>query len=322
MAIARHISDGVNTWDLPSGEAFKIPLQTSLSYISNGGAFGISGVRTADLKAAIAAGRPIVLYYSGMGTDSGEILIANLGVTGGGGFDISYGTIVLNENGILKIMRCYFSGNTTNVSSVNIDDITPSGGVTNLDDLSDVIVTNPQNGDVLTFDNNIGAWIAQQPGGGGGGGEQLPVIIDVGRVVHQNGMPQATIADVPQSNYIIPFKRQVMFSYRAFGSGFYNMYWTVMPDAYKIGLLDSQGNIRGNAEDLHWIVNDLINNQLLPLQQDIEYRLMMYKVINNQTYLIEIPLWIATGTTATNIDFYLDSSGFNVRQVQYIGADT
>ena len=321
MAIARHISDGINTWDLPSGEAFKIPLQTSLSYIMNGGAFGISGVRTADLKAAIAAGRPIVLYYSGMGTDSGEILITNLGATGGGGFDISYGTIVLNENGTLKIMRCYFSGNTTNISSVNIDDITPSGGVMNLYDLSDVIVNNPQNGDVLTFDNNIGAWIAQQPGGGGGG-EQLPVIIDVGRVVHQNGIPQPTIADVPQNNYIVPFDRQIVFSYRAFNSGFYNMYWTGMPDAYKIGLLDSQGNIRGNAEDLHWIVDDIINNQGLPITQDIEYRLIMYKTISNAVYCFEIPLWLSTGTTSSEIEFYLDSSGFNVRQVQYIGADS
>ena len=321
MAIARHLKFGSTTYDLPSGEAFKIPLSASLSSIAAGGAFSISGVKTADLKAAIAAGRPIVFYYSGPGTDSGEILITNLGDTGGGGLGLSYGTIVLNDTGTLKIMQCYFSGGAVNVTSVNLTDKTPqSGGAERLNELYDVSIPSPTNGDVLTYDSNNGLWVAQQPGGGGG--SQLPVIIDIGRVVHNNGIPQPTIADVPQNYYYVPFDRQIMFSFRAYGSGFYNMYWTVMPDAYKIGLLDQYGTVMGNAEDLHWIVDDIINNQGLPLTQDIEYRLMMYKVIQGQTYLIEIPLWLSTSTTSTEIAFYLDSSGFNVRQVQYIGADS
>ena len=321
MAIARHISDGINTWDLPSGEAFKIPLGTSLSFILAGGSFNISGVRIADLKAAIAAGRPIVFYYSGFGTDSGEILITHLGDTGGGGLGLSVGTIVIN-NGVLKIFECVFSGNATNVTGVNLIDITPTSNILTLNDLSDVSTPAPQNGDVLTFDRSNGVWVAEQPGGGGGSGDQLPVIIDIGRIVHQNGAPIQTIADVPQNSYTVPFDRQITFSYRAYESGVYAHYWTGIPDAYKIGMLDSGGTVRGNAEDLHWIVQDMINNQQLPLTQDIEYRLMMYKVVNGQTWLIEIPLWLSTATTATKIDFYLDSSGFNVRQVQYIGSDT
>lgn len=322
MAIARHISDGINTWDLPSGEAFKIPLSASLSNILVGGSFTISGIKTADLKAAIAANRPIAFYYSGPGTDSGEILINHLGVLGSGyGLDLSVGTIVINNGGVLKIMNCTFSGGATNVTGVNLIDITPQGGgASYLYDLQDVSIPAPQNGDVLTYDSNNGLWVAQQSGGGGG--SQLPVIIDIGRVVHNNGIPQPTVADVPQNYYYVPFDRQIMFSFRAYGSGFYNMYWTVMPDAYKIGLLDQYGTVMGNAEDLHWIVDDIINNQGLPLTQDIEYRLMMYKVIQGQTYLIEIPLWLSTSTTSTEIAFYLDSSGFNVRQVQYIGADS
>ena len=319
MAIARHISDGVNTWDLPSGEAFKIPLGTSLANILVGGYFSISGVSTADLKAAIAAGRPVVFYYSGFGTDSGEILITHLGVLGSGGsLDLSVGTIIIN-NSVLKIMNCTFSGDSTNITGVNIIDITPASGITNLSSLYDVDVQNIQNGDILVYDYNRNTWVAQQPGGGGG--SQLPVIIDVGRVVHQNGQPQPTIADVPQSNYIVPFDRQVIFTYRAYEQGgMYARYWTVTPDAYKLAL-DNGGTIMSNYEDLHWIVQDMINNQLLPLQNDVEYRLMMYKTIGNAVYCFEIPLWLATGTTSTEIVFYLDSSGFNVRQVQYIGAD-
>lgn len=322
MAIARHISDGTNTWDLPSGEAFKIPLSASLSSIAAGGAFFISGVKTADLKAAIAAGRPIALYYSGMGTDSGEILITNLGDTGGGGiFDIGYGTIVLNDTGTLKIMQCYFSGNATNVTSVDITDKTPQGGgASYLYDLNDVNIHAPQNGDVLTYDSNTGLWVAQQSGGGGG--SQLPVIIDIGRVVYQNGMPQYPIVDVPQNNYVVPFDRQIIFTYRAYEQGqMYAKYWTITPCAYKICHLDSGGNIIANAEDLHWLVNDLNTQGMLPLASDIKYMLSLYVPLNNATYKLDIDLWLSANTTTSKIEFYLDGTNFNVGQVPYPGAD-
>jgi hypothetical protein len=102
--------------------------------------------------------------------------------------------------------------------------------------------------------------------------------------------------------------------------GMYARYWTGTPDAYKLAL-DNGGSIMSNYEDLHWIVQNMIDNQQLPLQQDVEYKLMMYKTISNSVYCIEIPLWISTNTTATQIEFYLDSNGFDVRQVGYIGAD-
>lgn len=204
----------------------------------------------------------------------------------------------------------------TTISTVAL----PSGGATRLTELQDVSIYNPQDGDVLTYSSSMGTWVAEQSGGGGG--EQLPVIIDVGRIVHQNGIPTQTIVDVPQNNYKVSFDRQIMFTYRAFNSDMYNLFWTGMPDAYKIGLIDSGGTIRGNAEDLHWIVQDLIDNGQLPLSQNIEYRLVMYKVISNQTYLFEMPLWLTTNTTSTEIDFYLDSTDFTVRQVRFIGADS
>ena len=322
MAIIKHISDGTNTYDLPSGEAFKIPLSASLSSIAAGGAFSISGVKTADLKAAIAAGRPIVFYYSGPGTDSGEILIVNLGDTGGGGLGLSYGTIVLNDTGTLKIMQCYFSGGAVNVTSVNLTDKTPqSGGAEYLNDLYDVSIPSPQNGDVLTYDSNNGLWVAQP--GGGGGGSQLPVVIDVGRIIHQNGAPTQTIADVPQGNITIPFGRQVIFTYRAYEQGMqYNRYWTITPCAYKIAQVDQYFNVIANADDLHWIVDDLNTQGMLPLHSDIRYVLCMYTVVNNTTYKIEIDLWLSVNTTTSQIEFYFDSTGFGVTQVQYPGADT
>ena len=320
MAIARHLKFGSTTYDLPAGEAFKIPLSTSLSYIMNGGFFSISNVKTADLKAAIAAGRPIVFYYSGPGTDSGEILITNLGDTGGGGLGLSDGTIVVSQNSTLKIMECVFSGGAVNVTSVNITDKTPQGGASNLYDLQDVNIPAPQNGDVLTYDSNNGLWVAQQSGGGGG--SQLPVIIDIGRVVYQNGTPQYPIVDVPQNNYVVPFDRQIIFTYRAYEQGqMYAKYWTVTPCAYKICQLDSGGNIRGNAEDLHWIVGDLNTQGQLPLQSDIKYMLSLYVSLNNATYKLDIDLWLSTNTTTSKIEFYLDGTNFNAGQVPYPGAD-
>jgi hypothetical protein len=54
-------------------------------------------------------------------------------------------------------------------------DNTTSGFITsisNLDDIGDVTITSPQNGDVLTYDSNSGEWINSA---GGGGGSYLPL---------------------------------------------------------------------------------------------------------------------------------------------------
>lgn len=326
MATIKHISDGTNTWDLPSGEAFSIRLNATLAQVAAGGNFSLSGVKTVDVKAAIAAKQPIVFTYDdggggGIASQYGEILITNLGDTGGSGLALTNGTIVLMNSNTLKIMKVVFSGGATNVTSVTLTDVTPTSGAANLYDLQDVNISTPTNGDVLTYDNNTGTWINQQPGGGGG--SQLPVIIDIGRIIHQNGIPQQTIADVPQNNYVIPFDRQVIFTYRAYEQGaMYNRYWTITPCAYKIAQIDQNFNVIANSDDLHWIVNDLNTQGMLPLNQDIRYVLSMYTVLNNATYKIDIDLWLSVNTTTSKIEFYLDSTGFGVSQVQYPGADT
>lgn len=320
MATIKHISDGINTWDLPSGEAFKLPVSATIAQLAAGGTFTISGVTTDSLRNAITNKQTIVISYTGMDGSSGEVLLTNIGLNNGGGFNITSGTAVFVESTTPHFCKATINGNNTNVTTIILSDVMPGTPSLTLADLTNVDAFFAQNGDIIVYDANTSTWVAQQPGGGGG--SQLPVIIDIGRIVHSSGIPQPTIADVPQGNYTIPFDRQVMFSYRAYESGFYSMYWTNMPDAYKIGEIDQYGSIRGNAEDLHWIVQDMINNQQLPLTQDVEYRLVMYKVLSGQTYCIEIPLWITTSTTATHIDFYLDSSGFNVRQVSHIGADS
>lgn len=325
MATIKHISDGINTWDLPSGEAFSIRLSATLAQIAAGGNFSLSGVKTADVKAAIAAKKPIVFTYDdggggGIMSQYGEILITNLGDTGSSGLALTNGTIILMNSNTLKIMKVVFSGGATNVTSVTLTDVTPQGGAEYLNDLQDVSIFTPQNGDVLTYDSSYGIWNAQQPGGGGG--EQLPVIIDIGRVIHQNGMPISTIADVPQGNYIVPFDRQIIFTYRAYEMGqMYAKYWTITPCAYKICQLDSGGNVRGNAEDLHWIVDDLNTQGMLPLSSDIKYTLSLYTMLNNTTFKIDIGLWLSTNTTTDKIEFYFDSTQFVVSQVQYPGAD-
>lgn len=323
MAIIKHISDGTNTWDLPAGgEAFKIPLSGTLSDILNGGSFTISGIKTADLKTAIANGQPIVFIVKSTGNPqhTNEILITNLGSTGGSGLALTDGTIAVTNSGTLKIMRVVFSGGATNVTSVGIWNNTPGQGVITLDSLSDVDIYQALDGDVLTYDGNTNNWVNKPAGGGGG--SQLPVIIDVGRIIHQNGQPQATIADVPQNNYAVPFDRQIIFTYRAYEMGqMYNRYWTITPCAYKINTVDQNYNVIGNADDLHWIVQDLIDNQQLPLISDIRYMLSMYTILNNATYKIDVGLWLSANTTADKIEFYLDSTQFVVSQVQYPGAD-
>ena len=102
----------------------------------------------------------------------------------------------------------------------------------------------------------------------------------------------------------------------------YNRYWTITPCAYKIALIDQNFNIYANADDLHWIVNDLNTQGLLPLQSDIQYVLSMYTVLSGSTFKIDIDLWLSIDTDTNQIAFYLDSTGFGVSQVQYPGSDT
>lgn len=322
MAIVKHISDGTNTYDLPSGEAFKIELTSTLSNIAAGGTWTLPNVKTAELKAAIAANQPIAFLIKSSGNPQqvNEILINNLGNTGGSGLALTNAAIVLMNSNTLKIMKVVFSGNATNVTSVTLTDVTPTSGAANLYDLQDVNIFNAQGGDVLTYDNNSGTWINLP--GGGGGGSQLPVVIDIGRIIHQNGMPQNIIADVPQNHYTIPFDRQVIFTYRAYEQGqMYNRYWTITPCAYKINIVSQSDTVIGNAEDLHWLVDDLNTQGQLPLASDIRYKLSLYTVLNNSTFKIDIDLFLSVNTTMSKIEFYLDSTNFNVMQVQYPGAD-
>jgi len=47
-------------------------------------------------------------------------------------------------------------------------DIVASGGASALDDLTDVTITTPSDGEVLTYDNGTGEWVNAAPTGGGG----------------------------------------------------------------------------------------------------------------------------------------------------------
>jgi hypothetical protein len=49
----------------------------------------------------------------------------------------------------------------------NVIDVTGGGGGT-LDDLTDVTITAPSDGEVLTYDNVTGEWVNAAPTGGGG----------------------------------------------------------------------------------------------------------------------------------------------------------
>jgi hypothetical protein len=49
----------------------------------------------------------------------------------------------------------------------NVIDVTGGGGGT-LDDLTDVTITAPADGEVLTYDNVTGEWVNAAPTGGGG----------------------------------------------------------------------------------------------------------------------------------------------------------
>lgn len=340
----KHISDGINIWDVATPIKFAtISIDSVGSYPSTmgddsqqiinviqaykDGNITISSIPSANLVSWVAAGYAVFIriFMSGFGgsgyhqTEYGILTSNGAGTPGsvwvnygnGGKLYFSFNATYTGFQGTNAV-----SGQINRINKEDIDNLSYPGMCDVGFSKSDLM-----DGDVLTWSANADKWVAQQPGGGGGSGSQLPVIIDVGRVIHQNGVPQNVIADVPQNNYYVPFDRQIIFTYRAYEQGgMYAKYWTVTPDAYKLAL-DNGGVIMSNYEDLHWIVEDMINNQLLPLQQDVEYRLMMYKTISNAVYCIEIPLWISIGTTATEIEFYLDSTGFSVRQVQYIGAD-
>jgi len=73
----------------------------------------------------------------------------------------------------------------------NVIDVTGGGGGT-LDDLTDVTITTPSDGEVLTYDNVTGEWVNAAPTGGGGtpGGSDTEVQFNDGGTF--NGITGAT----------------------------------------------------------------------------------------------------------------------------------
>lgn len=94
--------------------------------------------------------------------------LANLEASGVGGSGTSWDLVVEDDSIVVLsgVTILDFTGSLT-VTAVGGNKVTVSGtassSVTNLDDLLDVVVPTPTDGDVLTWDSGTSKWVNQQP---------------------------------------------------------------------------------------------------------------------------------------------------------------
>ena len=96
------------------------------------------------------------------------------------------------------------------------------GGATTLGELSDVVITNPQNGQALIYNSGTGMWVNGAGGGGGGGGSVTSVGLSVPTGFDISGSPitsSGTLALSFASGYSLPLTADVNKGVTAYGWG-------------------------------------------------------------------------------------------------------
>lgn len=96
------------------------------------------------------------------------------------------------------------------------------GGATTLGELSDVVITNPQNGQALIYNSGTGMWVNGAGGGGGGGGSVTSVGMTVPTGFAISGSPitaSGTLALSFATGYSLPLTADVNKGVTAYGWG-------------------------------------------------------------------------------------------------------
>ena len=96
------------------------------------------------------------------------------------------------------------------------------GGATTLGELSDVVITDPQNGQALIYNSDTGMWVNGVGGGGGGGGSVTSVGMTVPTGFAISGSPitaSGTLALSFASGYSLPLTADVNKGVTAYGWG-------------------------------------------------------------------------------------------------------
>lgn len=208
----KHISDGTNTWDIPTPVKYaEISISSSGTYPSTmgndsqhiinviqaykNGDCTITSIPSANLVAWVAAGyvvyvRIIMSGFGGSGSHQTEYAILTTAGAGAPGYVWApYG-----NGGMLYFFfnSTYTGFQGTSAVSGQINRLCPET-ISGQDypGMGDVSTDHASlvNGDVLTWDALADRWVAQQPGGGGGSADKAYYLFDASQPgTYQEGM--------------------------------------------------------------------------------------------------------------------------------------
>ena len=120
----------------------------------------------------------------------------------------------------IEAMFSFFSKGA--VSALGLSSGGGGGGASTLGELSDVVITNPQNGQALIYNSGTGMWVNGAGGGGGGGGSVTSVGMSVPTGFAINGSPitaSGTLALSFATGYSLPLTADVNKGVTAYGWG-------------------------------------------------------------------------------------------------------
>lgn len=223
----KHISDGINTWDIPTPVKFaEIGISSSGMYPSTMGNdsqhiinviqayrnsdITITNIPSANLVAWVAAGYAVYvrIVMNGFGS-TGDHRTEYAILTSNGAGTPGYIWTNYGNGGLL-----YFNFNSTytglygtNAVSGQINRLTPEKiGGQDYPGMGDVMTDHASlvNGDVLTWSANADRWVAQQPGGGGGGGsDKVYYLFDANQPGNYSEGMLTTLSVNQESQYMI-----------------------------------------------------------------------------------------------------------------------